>query len=60
LRNQFNQIDSYLILTDDKNHNQDEKNAQKGGKSKKNVLQEIEKSCANLIEHYSLQDNYSP
>jgi hypothetical protein len=60
LRNQFNQIDSYLILTDDKNRNQDEKNAQKGGKSRKNFLLEIEKSCANLIEHYSLQDNYSP
>jgi hypothetical protein len=49
-----------LILTDDKNRNQDEKQEKKGGKSRKNFLLEIEKSCANLIEHYSLQDNYSP
>ncbi|KAL4472006.1 hypothetical protein ABPG72_018508 [Tetrahymena utriculariae] len=57
LRNQFNQIDSYLILTEDKK-NQDEK--AKIGKSRKNIYQEIEKYCQNLIEHYSLQENFTP
>lgn len=37
----------------------DEKQQAKSGKSRKNILFEVEKSCSNLIEHFSLQENYT-